>query len=246
MKPFYCRVGNKSKIVKPILIPLIPEHKTYVEPFVGSAALLWGKSPSQIEVINDLDKSLIQDYRLIKQAPSLSSLTIPNLKSIKQFNDFYENAPNTLNNKIIKAQMRRCGGFAGTQSGKIYKFPTMKLKKIDEYKNRFKKVRIFNSSYEKMFELFDSPSTFFYLDPPYEESGRTVKKEYVDIDLEELRDRLMKLKGKWLLSINDSPRIRKLFRQTGIQIKSIVIPASTGEQSPIGAKPRKELLIKNY
>lgn len=38
LRSFFCRVGSKAKLVKQIL-PFIPQHKVYVEPFVGSAAV---------------------------------------------------------------------------------------------------------------------------------------------------------------------------------------------------------------
>jgi len=245
MRPFFCRVGSKYQIVKKFLLPLIPEHKIYIEPFAGSAALLWGKPPSEIEVINDLDKELIQDYRLLKKAPT--HINIPEFKNLREANDFYENAPNTPTERLIKSVLRRCGTFGSMGRGKIYKISLEKLNKIDDYKNRFKHVKIFNSSYEKMFDKFDSVDSFFYLDPPYENTTESGNLGYQNIDLEQLKNRLLSLKGKWLLSINDSPNIRRMFKQTKIKITPILVKGQTNTiQNSIGSKDRKELLIRNY
>lgn len=46
--------GGKTNFVSKLL-PLIPEHLTYVEVFAGSAALFFAKPVSSLEVINDLD-----------------------------------------------------------------------------------------------------------------------------------------------------------------------------------------------
>lgn len=46
--------GGKGHIVNKLL-PLIPSHKIYVEPFGGGANLLIAKEPSPVEIYNDLD-----------------------------------------------------------------------------------------------------------------------------------------------------------------------------------------------
>ena len=52
-------VGGKSRLRKQI-IELIPPHTCYVEPFSGAAWVLFGKSPSNVEVLNDVDQDLIR------------------------------------------------------------------------------------------------------------------------------------------------------------------------------------------
>ena len=49
------------------LVALLPEHKTYVEPFAGSAAVLFAKEPADLEVISDADPDIAQAYRVIKR-----------------------------------------------------------------------------------------------------------------------------------------------------------------------------------
>ena len=53
---------------------------------------------------------------------------------------------------------------------------------------------------------------------------------------------LSKTKGRWLLSINDSPNIRRIFK--GFFFKSFTVKAKGN--TAIGAAARKELLISNY
>ena len=57
--------GGKQKLVTTIL-PLIPAHKMYVEPFVGGGAIFFSKPPSHIEVINDTNKELINFYHILQ------------------------------------------------------------------------------------------------------------------------------------------------------------------------------------
>ena len=49
------------------LVAMLPAHKTYVEPFAGSAAVLFAKEPSEVEVLNDADPEIAEAYRLLKK-----------------------------------------------------------------------------------------------------------------------------------------------------------------------------------
>jgi DNA adenine methylase len=57
--------GGKQMMVKHIL-PLIPEHNLYCEPFAGGAAIFFAKEPSGVEVLNDTNRELINFYRVVK------------------------------------------------------------------------------------------------------------------------------------------------------------------------------------
>src|SRR3972149_9245263 len=61
-------VGGKSRLRKQI-IPLLPAHTCYVEPFAGAAWVLFGKPPSEVEVINDIDQELINFFRVVRDCP---------------------------------------------------------------------------------------------------------------------------------------------------------------------------------
>jgi DNA adenine methylase len=239
MKPFFCRVGSKRTMVGRVL-KLIPEHKTYVEPFIGGGAVYFAKEPSEREVINDLDTDLIYAYKALA---TLKDRDFPtNLDSVGKIQRFYDNAPNTKANKLIKFIVRSCNGFGGIPSDTFYKpsNPYAKLKWIDYYQERMENTKILNESYEKVIKKYDSPSAFFYLDPPYENSENL----YADsvIDYEAMRELLDGVKGRWLLSINDSSKIRKVF--AGYKIRGFTLKAAGNKG--IGDKPRRELLISNY
>ena len=53
------------------LAAMLPAHKTYVEPFAGSAAVLFAKEPSEVEVINDADLEIADAYRLMHEIKAL-------------------------------------------------------------------------------------------------------------------------------------------------------------------------------
>ena len=62
-------VGGKSRLRKRI-ISLFPPHTCYVELFAGAAWVLFGKPPSDVEVLNDLDQDLITFFRVVREKPA--------------------------------------------------------------------------------------------------------------------------------------------------------------------------------
>ena len=65
MKPPLTYFGGKQKLAKDIL-PLIPKHNLYCEPFFGGGAIFFAKSKSEMEVINDTNGDLINFYSVVK------------------------------------------------------------------------------------------------------------------------------------------------------------------------------------
>ena len=65
IKPAVTWLGGKSKLLKHIL-PLIPKHMCYVEPFAGGIAVFLAKPPSKIEVLNDLNGDPVTFYPRVK------------------------------------------------------------------------------------------------------------------------------------------------------------------------------------
>ncbi len=50
----------------PILLSMLPEHTTYIEPFFGGGALFWAKEPVKVEVINDFNANVCNFYEVLK------------------------------------------------------------------------------------------------------------------------------------------------------------------------------------
>ncbi len=53
--------GGKHKMVKNLL-PLIPPHREYIEPYFGAGSLFFAKQPADIETINDLDSGVVNFF----------------------------------------------------------------------------------------------------------------------------------------------------------------------------------------
>lgn len=68
MKPATSWYGGKTRLA-PTIAALLPPHRSYIEPFCGSAAVLFAKQPSPIEVINDLDGAVVNFFRVLRAQP---------------------------------------------------------------------------------------------------------------------------------------------------------------------------------
>jgi DNA adenine methylase len=101
-------------------------------------------------------------------------------------------------------------------------------------------VKITNKNYVNIILKYDSPETFFFIDPPYE---NTNKNFYSDIGMnyDELSSILQNIKGKFLLTINDSPNTQKIFKP--FKIKKINVQSTWHSEK---GHTRKELFIMNY
>lgn len=79
MRTFIRRSGNKSKLVKKIL-PFIPDYNgTYIEPFVGTGAVFLNLEP-QKWIINDINKELIDAWKLVRDDPEFFIAEISKIK----------------------------------------------------------------------------------------------------------------------------------------------------------------------
>jgi DNA adenine methylase len=61
--------GGKTRLAGWIA-SLLPAHRTYVEPFCGSAAVLFAKAPSPTEILNDLDGQVVNFFRVLRDQPA--------------------------------------------------------------------------------------------------------------------------------------------------------------------------------
>src|SRR6478672_667342 len=57
--------GGKGLLARKI-VPLFPPHHCYVEPFCGGASCLFAKSPSPVEVVNDVDGDIVNFFRVLR------------------------------------------------------------------------------------------------------------------------------------------------------------------------------------
>ncbi len=60
--------GGKQALARQI-VPLMPTHRVYLEPFAGGAAMLFAKPRAERETLNDLDGQIMRFWRALRDQP---------------------------------------------------------------------------------------------------------------------------------------------------------------------------------
>jgi DNA adenine methylase len=102
-------------------------------------------------------------------------------------------------------------------------------------------VQIDSLPYDQAIKKYDRPKTFFYIDPPYYGVRGLYRFDFEHKDFENLAATLKSIRGKFLLSTNDHPELRRIF--SDFQIEEFSVAYSL---QPTAGKRYQELLIKNY
>ena len=115
---------------------------------------------------------------------------------------------------------------------------------------RLSRVMIERLDYRECIKKYDSPDTFFYLDPPYLNSKIKYGAEYphgswTEEDYEELARVLKRVKGKWLLNHAEDPFIEQLFREF-YMVKVRVVKSTRVTRHGERRERYTEVLIANY
>lgn len=248
--PMLTRVGGKTKIAGDI-VKRIPPHKTYVEPFVGGGSVFFKKEPAEVEVINDKDRDIAGFYKGVKSVRAEDIKKINMSPSRERYNRLLKLKPRTPKEQVEKTLYLNKRSWAGKMGEGNYA-PSFEKRDKDrgvmhlkqnahEYQQRLKNVKVYNRDFEPVIKQYDSKNTFFYLDPPY---YNVSKKIYVheDVTPVQVHNTVKGIKGKFLLSYNNVPEVRKEFKDYNIKTIKQTYELRGGDNK----QPVTELLISNY
>jgi DNA adenine methylase len=117
--------------------------------------------------------------------------------------------------------------------------------KTDYTKHReaLKDVTITNDDFATVINRHkNNPDAFFYLDPPY--FGPEMEKYYPDyVKPDQIVNVLKGVKGKWMVSYNNVPDVRKAFK--GYKIRTVKTTYSDPRKGGVN-RPKTEIIITNY
>lgn len=215
MKPPFTYYGGKQTLADDIVM-LLPEHKSYCEPFVGGAAVFWAKEKSSIEIINDTNKSLINFYRSLQneylELEKMIKITLHSRKSHHEAKIIYDNpdmftpikqawAVWVLANQSFSSMLDGSWGYDKTSKATTsIKIRNKRDTFTEDFAIRIQDVQIECSDALYIIQSRDTVNTLFYIDPPYYNSNCGHYDGYSLMDFEALLKVLSNIKGKFVLS----------------------------------------------
>jgi DNA adenine methylase len=250
-------MGGKYRLRKQI-VNLIPEHICYCEAFGGAGWVLFEKDISKVEVYNDINGELVNFFKVIKnKSDEFIKAFDYILVSRDIFEEFKSINVSTLNDidRAVRFYYLIHLSFGSRMKNFVIN-PTriagQGKRVLENLEDDIKLVRkrlintvIENRDFEQVINSYDRDTTFFYLDPPYYELtdyGSQGSSEFTTNDHVRLLHSLNNIQGKFLLSINDHPTVREMYRNyniIGIDVKYSVCKTDNSTDC-------KELLIANY
>lgn len=137
--------------------------------------------------------------------------------------------------------------YSYSSSGKSFASQPFDIRKlfslIQQLESRMANVIVENQDFERLIRHYDREDALFYLDPPYFSTEDMYPGGFGMDDHKRLRDLLRNIKGRFLLSYNDCPEIRELYKD--FEIFDFTRTHSMAQRYEAG-KEFKELLIANY
>lgn len=219
------------------LLPQLLKCHHYCEPFAGSAAVLLNRPPSPIETYNDIDGDVVNFFRVLREhsddlqraialtpfsreefhkAVSGSHRGISDLERARRFYIRARQARTGLAQTATLGRWANCKDTSRSgMSGAVSRW-LGGLDGLAEIGERLLRVQIENRPALDVIDLYDSPNTLFYCDPPYLHSTRGDAKAY-GYELKEsehtiLAKTLNGVRGKVALSGYRSPLYDHLFK----------------------------------
>jgi DNA adenine methylase len=254
VRPIAPYVGGKKQLARHVIAALEQHpHQTYCEAFVGMGGVFLRRTRiPKVEAINDLNRDVATFFRILQRHyQAFMDMLKWQLTSRAEFERLVNQDPEILTDLERAARflyLQRLA-FGGKVAGRSFGINTTGTARFDVTKlgpmleaahERLAGVWIECLPWQAFLDRWDRAGTLFYLDPPYWGTehyyGRSLfkREEYV-----ELSDRLQKLKGRFVMTINDVPQIRKLFTWASCEPVQVSYTVSGGDQT----KAAKELII---
>jgi len=248
IRPAAAYIGGKRRLGELLAqrIEAVP-HETYAEPFVGMGGVFFRRrwAPRR-EVINDISRDVATLFRILQRHyPQFMETLKFQITSRAEFERLAASNADTLTDleragRFLYLQRLAFGGKVagrnfGIETAGSSRFDVTKLGPIlEEIHSRLAGVAIECLSWREFIDRYDTAGTLFYLDPPYWGSeddygaGVFTRAEFVG-----LAARLGRIAGQFILSVNDVPETREIFRRFAIEAVATRYTVAGGKWSDV-------------
>ncbi len=261
MKQLLKYPGSKFKLSEKI-ISIMPKHKIYLEPFFGSGGVFFNKMPSQRETINDIDKLVVNFFKVCRDYPYELMTKVyftPFARSeYLEAEEKYKSCKlETKEEKIESARLFlvRCSQSYGTKLSEKVGWKNTKqssgpdnpfifksyIELIEQVCNRLKDAQIECKDAKGLIKNYNFDDCLIYADPPYLKTKRQrnyyrheMFKEEEHIELLEI---LLKHKGYVILSGDDTELYNNYLHEWDKMYLNLVAQ---------GGKKRQECIYCNF
>lgn len=252
--------GGKQNLISTIL-PLVPKHTLYAEVFVGGGAIFWSKPPSDVEVINDTNREMINFYEVVQnEFVELEKMIRISLHSRSFHNDanvIYNNphmftriqrawAVWNLASQSFSSMLDGSWGYDKVKGTTSQKIANKRDSFTIDYAMRIQNVQIECTDALRIIRSRDFEDAFFYCDPPYYNSDCGHYDGYTIEDFEMLLKTLSDIKGKFLMSSYPSDILKQYTKDFGWYTKEIEQTVSVSNSNNKPGKKKTEVLTANY
>ena len=256
VRPLAPYIGGKRQLAKRLvaLINATP-HTTYAEAFVGMGGVFLRRTQRpKAEVINDWSQDVATFFRVIQHhyIAFLDMLRFQ-VTSRAGFEKLLALEPDSLTDLQRSARflyLQRLA-FGGKVAGRNFgidpaspaRFDVTKLgPMIEAVHERLAGVVIERLDWSRFIARYDRPGTLFYLDPPYFGCEGDYGRDLFDRgQFEKMADQLRGIRGRFILSLNDHPEVRRIF--AGFNFREEQLTYTVGGAAK--AKAVGEVVISN-
>lgn len=229
-------VGGK-RLLASTIIDLVEkvQHQTYVEPFVGMGGVFFRRRhPAKVEVINDLSADVSTLFRILQRHyTAFVDMLRYQLTTRAEFSRLVDTDPKTLTDLERAARFfyLQKTGFGGKVAGRTFGVSvgepgpfdvTRIIPELQEYHERLSAVTIEALPWQDVLRRYDRPETLFFLDPPYMGTEHYYGADLFSPDqYQEIADHLARIKGRFILTINDCPQARAIYKPFRLSTKPL-------------------------
>lgn len=244
LKPLLSYYGGKQRIASKIVEQIIRiPHTVYAEPFCGGLAVLFEKGsyflPNRfyVEAVNDINHQITTFYRVardrMEELENAIQFTPYSQEEHRLSRVIYQNPEKYTELQVAWAVYVQCnmsfaknigsGWGTSVSDSESSRWQNRKQRILDCCK-RLAGIHIGSEDALKFIPRWDSPSTLFYLDPPYPGTDQGHYSGYTIDDYQQLCDLLDNIEGSYILS-NYAQDIQPKSVQMCVEIKATMSAA---------------------